>query len=374
MVSIDALSVKWISLLVLVIQNSALILIMRYTRASVEKDQLYLASTAVVMSEGLKTVICLLVLSQLVGSLRNLTSFLRREVLHNGSQAIKLGIPAILYLIQNNLQYVAATHLDAATFQVTYQLKILTTAFFSVTLLHRSLSRHQWMALGLLTIGIGLVMMPNDTSWSSLWSSTPSSTPSSEELDRDTLILPDKKNKNDYQGFLAVLMACTLSGLAGVYFEKLLKSAPVLPLHQPSGDNNTYELKKKKDDLDDDLPDHYHQQRQLWLRNMQMSFFSVILGLVFVVGLQDGRQVMENGFFAHYNRWTWCVIVIQALGGLIVALVVKFADNILKGFATSISIIISSLVSVSLFQLSLSFSFVLGASLVIFATYLYSLH
>jgi len=35
----------------------------------------------------------------------------------------------------------------------------------------------------------------------------------------------------------------------------------------------------------------------------------------------------------------------QAFGGLVVAAVVKYADNILKGFATSVSIIVSSLVS-----------------------------
>lgn len=35
----------------------------------------------------------------------------------------------------------------------------------------------------------------------------------------------------------------------------------------------------------------------------------------------------------------------QALGGLVVAAVMKFADNILKGFATSVSIVISSVVS-----------------------------
>ena len=39
------------------------------------------------------------------------------------------------------------------------------------------------------------------------------------------------------------------------------------------------------------------------------------------------------------------VLRLQAFGGLVVAAVVKYADNILKGFATSVSIIVSSLVS-----------------------------
>lgn len=222
--------------------------------------------------------------------------------------------------------------------------------------------------------------MPTDTPWSNLLSRhTLPSTSSPEVLDRD-MLLPPEQSKSDYQGFLAVLMACTLSGLAGVYFEKLLKSnssSPTLPTINSTATatattaSTNYELKKKWDDLEEPAN---HPHRQLWLRNMQMSLFSVILGLVFVVGLQDGHQVMRDGFFAHYNRWTWCVIVIQALGGLIVALVVKFADNILKGFATSISIILSSVVSVWLFHLSLSSTFVMGASLVVFATYLYGLY
>ena len=40
----------------------------------------------------------------------------------------------------------------------------------------------------------------------------------------------------------------------------------------------------------------------------------------------------------------------QALGGLVIAAVIKYADNILKGFATSLSIILSSIVSYFLLQ------------------------
>ena len=45
-----------------------------------------------------------------------------------------------------------------------------------------------------------------------------------------------------------------------------------------------------------------------------------------------------------------CVCCPQALGGLVIAAVIKYADNILKGFATSLSIILSTLISYFLLQ------------------------
>ena len=66
------------------------------------------------------------------------------------------------------------------------------------------------------------------------------------------------------------------------------------------------------------------------------------------------------------------MIVLQAAGGLIVAVVVKYADNILKGFATSISIIISCIVSWSLFSdLNINFAFSGGVAVVLSSVYFY---
>lgn len=50
-----------------------------------------------------------------------------------------------------------------------------------------------------------------------------------------------------------------------------------------------------------------------------------------------------------------------------------YADNILKGFAAAVSIVVSCIVSVYLFQFSLSLPFVSGAGLVMLATYLYGI-
>ncbi|KAG8961502.1 hypothetical protein FRC05_005927 [Tulasnella sp. 425] len=54
------------------------------------------------------------------------------------------------------------------------------------------------------------------------------------------------------------------------------------------------------------------------------------------------------------------------------AVVIKYADNIRKGFATSLSITISFLASVALFYFSITVPFVVGSSIVLAATWLYN--
>jgi UDP-sugar transporter A1/2/3 len=63
--------------------------------------------------------------------------------------------------------------------------------------------------------------------------------------------------------------------------------------------------------------------------------------------------------------------VLQAGGGLVVAMVVKYADNILKGFATSLAIIVSCVASVLFFDFQVNLQFCLGTMVVIMSIFLY---
>ncbi|GJJ16002.1 hypothetical protein Clacol_010281 [Clathrus columnatus] len=244
------------------------------------------------------------------------------------SDCWKLSIPAILYVFQNNLQYVAASNLDAATFQVTYQMKILTTAGFSVILLRKQLSKLKWGALFLLALGVGIVQIQSG--------------------DSHAKHTEGMTHMNPITGFLAVCAACFTSGLAGVYFEMVLK-------------NSTTDL---------------------WIRNVQLSLFSLIPALLPAIW-ENNTDVGSSSFFSalitlparllhNFTFWAWATVLTQVLGGLITALVIKHADNILKGFATSLSIVLSFIASVILFQFPITGTFLLGAIVVLVATWLYN--
>ena len=80
---------------------------------------MYVASTAVVMAELFKMVASLsIILVEHKGNVVHWTSFLYQSIIGNRLDTLKLSVPALIYTVQNNLQYVAISNLDAATFQV----------------------------------------------------------------------------------------------------------------------------------------------------------------------------------------------------------------------------------------------------------------
>lgn len=48
--------------------------------------------------------------------------------------------------------------------------------------------------------------------------------------------------------------------------------------------------------------------------------------------LSDGAEIKEKGFFYGYTYYVWFVIFLASVGGLYTSVVVKYTDNIMKGF------------------------------------------
>lgn len=128
--------VKYGSLMLLVAQLVGLVMLMRYSRTHTNGKDLYISSTAVFLMEVIKFCVCNAVVFFVnQASPKTYATEIYTNTWMAPVEIMKVSVPSFLYVIQNNLLYVALSNLDAATYQVCYQLKILTTALFSATML-----------------------------------------------------------------------------------------------------------------------------------------------------------------------------------------------------------------------------------------------
>ena len=311
--------VKYGVLMVLVLQNSGLTLTMRYSRIASPSSSLYISSTAVVLAELIKLLWSFLLFLRIDCNSSLARSFisLRHEFVDGWRDFLSLAVPSGLYVIQNNLQYVASSNLSAALFQVLSQMKIITTAVFAVLMLGRNPSAMQWASIVALTVGIAIVNLSQE-----------------KQVDLSS-------QQSRVLGILCILCSSCTSGFSGIYFERMVKNT----------------------------------SSSIWVRNIQMSLIGFVISSVACLG-KDLDAILAHGFFKGYNAVVWSVILLQAVGGLVVAMVVKYADNILKGFATSGAIIVSCVAASYIFRNSgseseLNSMFIVGATVVSLSAFMY---
>jgi len=118
------LQLKYFVLLLLVVQNAMYTLLIRWSRG-IRHDE-YNISSVVVMVELVK-----ILLSMLMIYLENPSRALSRY-LELTQTARPMCVPALVYFVQKLLSFVALQYLDSAVYAILTQLKLLTTALFSV--------------------------------------------------------------------------------------------------------------------------------------------------------------------------------------------------------------------------------------------------
>ena len=279
------------------------------------------------------------------GTSGQLHKSMKENIFDRPFDAVKIIIPSLLYLVQNSLLYVALSNLSAPLFQVTYQAKLLTTAVVSVFMLNRRYSFKQWICLSLLGVGVAIVVLGESSNKGK--DSDASTTESKVEAVADDAAEEEDSTdgQNLFVGLVSVSIACLSSALAGVYFEKVLK--------KPTTEGGAARAPVS-----------------LWMRNIQMAFFSVCIGVIQYMGLKgdDAKKPFMHGF----TSWVFVLVGLQAGGGLLVAAVIKYADNVLKGMATGVSVCFGSVCSMFLFGTVLSGQFFTGASFVLGSVYFFS--
>jgi len=322
---VGPISLKYVVLVLLVVQNSLTAILARSSRVPrVPGEMLYLGSVAVLVAEVIKLPICLGLITRDLGGVRPMLTEVYDQVVVKWRDTLLMGVPALCYCLQNVLFFVALSNLSATSYQLWSQSKTLFTALFFVTYLGQVLRRQQWLALMLLTAGVGLVQFYEAGGAAA---ATAAATAGAGGLSSAVLV-----------GVAAVLASSLLSGFANVYFEKVVKTRPKV---------------------------------SIWMRNVQLGLFSLPQAASLVAA--DAPIIAQHGALVGFTSLAWSVVILKALGGLLVGAVVKYADNVLKTYATAIAIILTCVVSCVMSATAPSFGFLQGMAMVIASIFMYNL-
>ncbi|CCD61726.1 UDP-galactose translocator 1 [Caenorhabditis elegans] len=298
---------------------TAYTLTIKYTRSTVNPDMMYSSTSVVLCAEILKLVITFAMFYKECNfDSRQFSEQVSKYYINAPRELAKMSVPSFAYALQNNLDFVGLSNLDAGLYQVTTQLKVVSTAFFMMLFLGRKFSTRRWMAITLLMFGVAFVQMNNVSA-------------SEANTKRETA-------ENYIVGLSAVLATCVTAGFAGVYFEKMLKDGGSTPF---------------------------------WIRNMQMYSCGVISASI--ACLTDFSRISDKGFFFGYTDKVWAVVILLGVGGLYISLVMRYLDNLYKSMASAVSIILVVVLSMLIFpDIFIGMYFVLGTICVVLAVLLYN--
>ena len=103
----------------------------------------------------------------------------------------------------------------------------------------------------------------------------------------------------------------------------------------------------------------------VWDRNLQLAFYSMLIYVPW--------SVIDNPAnpFKGWSAVTVIVALLGAIGGILVAMVIKYADGLAKNLATASSIVATTFVGHWLFGGPMSSSIIIGALIVIVSGYNY---
>ncbi|CAF3497035.1 unnamed protein product, partial [Rotaria sp. Silwood2] len=229
-------------------------------------------------------------------------------------QSILYSIPAILYFLNNNLAVHIQIHMDPTSYQILSNFKIFTTAILYRLIMKKRLINQQWFALILLFFG-GLTYSLGTFKTSSFISKT---TTNSTIIIREMYIRP--------LGIPMIVVYCTLSGLAGVYNEWILKR---------------------------------NYSESLHLQNIFLYTYGTFLNLIPAISMMiaNSKTINHLNLFHGFTFYTWLIIITQVLNGLIMSVVMKYSSNIIRLFVISFSLIITAFLSFFIFHINFNIYF-----------------
>jgi len=193
-------------------------------------------------------------------------------------------VPGVSYQILNNLNFVTLYYVDAPTFQILGQLKIVATGVAGVCLLGRHLTRGKWLALFLLTLGAATSQLQPNCAAPGEHAVTPF--------------------VSRIMGYVSAVTCVFLSASMGVFTERFMKGNPA----------------------------------SINFQNLQLYFFGIFANLVALLYRNEIGPFASTSLLHGFNFWAAVTAVTNGSCGLAVSFLLRYADSIAKTYSTSLAI------------------------------------
>ena len=261
----------------------------------------------------------------------------RTHALVRSRDVLLFAIPAFTYFVNNNLIFLILISVSTTTYQILSALKTVFTGILFRLILKRVLSEVQVNAILLLACGAAVSQFPicqceaDSVALSELVNV--SSSASKEQAAAALAASP-------YIGAMLTLLACVFSAFAGVYSELLLK----------------------KDG----------QLHSIHLQNMMLYAWGVVFNASTLL-IKDRDDIAQHGgLMQGYTPAVWLLIANNALIGLAISAILKFANNLVRVFAHTAAMMLTMVLEVMIGTSPFSPQVLVSVVIVGSSTFLYN--
>jgi drug/metabolite transporter (DMT)-like permease len=345
-----------------IIENTASVLQVRLSKSIALA---YIPSVACILVELFKTVIafCIVLAQEKTINLELAFPWFYAGGMKN---FLKLSVPSILYTISANLIHFGMYRLHVPLFQVLYNFRIVATVIISSFLFaERKYSTVKWCCC--ISLFVGIVIANLDPFFAGVEVSTPAlppTSPPSATIASSSGLATASLTANLADGLMPETAAPT-SGMtfpAVTITQYILAAVAVAAAGVSTASAGVYSEKLLKETMATMSP---------WMRNIQFGTLGVLY--TSMLALKDYEEIWEKGPFYGFETQVWLMALNQAIGGLIVALVLFYLDSVIRSFAGSASFLLCTLISVLFLGFHIHTAFLVGSLIILGATYFFSI-
>lgn len=214
-----------------------------------------------------------------------------------------------LYFTNNQIAFILYEHIDIVTISLWKTLVSIETAIFSRILFRRSITDIQWCSI-ILQI-LGLIIAQNN--------------------------ICQQKQILETKFYFILFISCSITCISSVWNEHLLKGYSV----------------------------------DLHTQNSILYFFGIIFNMTAYIIDVLHRSPSSRSFFDGYNAYTVAIIFCNAVTGIVITAVYRYADAVTKTFSSACTIGIMIIMNWTLFNEQTDLMNFLGATVIFLSSYIY---